>query len=381
MIKEFIKTKKTTLLCCGPMSKNCIDASIEIFQQYNLPLILVASRNQIDSEEMGGGYVENFTTKQFVDYVRGKSKSNVFLERDHGGPYQNSREQHLDLNIGDAMASAKKSLEQDIQFGFDLLHLDPSIPIQNESLSLDKILDRLFELYGHTFEFAKQNGKKIHFELGTEEQSGYGQDLDKFEHFLNETKKFCEKNRITKPTFVVAQTGTKVMETKNVGIFSDDLESIDSNAAEHLKKALAICKRYDVLLKEHNTDYLSSEALALRPILGINACNVAPEFGVQETRGLLYLLRISGFKKEFDLFVKTAVSSNKWKKWMLSDSTATEIDKAVICGHYVFSNVIISEMKRRVYGEMKKKGVDLDEFLKTSIKANIAKFLSLLNWV
>ena len=30
---------------------------------------------------------------------------------------------------------------------------------------------------------------------------------------------FCEKNKLPKVTFVVIQSGTKVMETKNVGSF------------------------------------------------------------------------------------------------------------------------------------------------------------------
>ena len=49
MIREFIKAKKATMLCSGPMSKNCIDAAIELSNELRIPQILIASRRQIDS--------------------------------------------------------------------------------------------------------------------------------------------------------------------------------------------------------------------------------------------------------------------------------------------------------------------------------------------
>lgn len=381
MIKDFIKNKKATLLCSGPMSKNCIDASIELSKQFDIPQILIASRRQIDSASFGGGYVENFITEEFASYVKKQDADKVYIARDHGGPWQSIVEKDNNLNVEDSMASAKKSFQCDILAGFDFLHLDPSIPIQGEDLTVDKILDRLFELYGHTYEFAKQNGKNVEFELGTEEQDGYGQNLEQFEYFLNETQKFCEKNSITKPTFVVAQTGTKVMETMNVGIFKDDITKQSDLSLDHLKQTLQICDRYDVMLKEHNTDYLGNEALALRPIIGIHASNVAPEFGVVETKGLLYLLNTFGYKEEFDLFVNRALESNKWVKWMIEGSGATEIDKAIICGHYIFANEQIVEMKERVFAELLSKGIDLDDYLKRLIKESMIRYIQLFKMI
>ncbi len=381
MIRDFIKNKKSTLLCSGPMSKNCIDASIDLSKRFDIPQILIASRRQIDSEKFGGGYVENFTTAEFAKYVKDQNANKIFLARDHGGPWQSIVEKDKNLNIDESMLSSKKSFEEDILAGFDFLHLDPSIPIQGENLTVDKILNRLFELYGYTYEFAKQNNKTIQFELGTEEQDGYGQDLDQFEYFLNETQKFCDKNKITKPTFVVAQTGTRVMECQNVGIFKDNITSNSDLSLNHLKQTIDISNKYGVMLKEHNTDYLSSEALSLRPILGIHASNVAPEFGVVETKGFLYILNTFGYKEEFDLFVNTAIKSNKWVKWMLKNSNATEIDKAIICGHYVFSDEKIKQMKQKVESELLNKNVNLDMYLKTLIEQSMTRYLQLFKMI
>ena len=61
------KDKKVTHLGIGPMSKNCIDAAIEISNENDIPLMLIASRRQIDCKELGGGYVNNWSTEEFVN--------------------------------------------------------------------------------------------------------------------------------------------------------------------------------------------------------------------------------------------------------------------------------------------------------------------------
>ena len=41
--------------------------------------------------------------------------------------------------------------------------------------------------------------------------------LRKFDQLLKEVKNYTKKKKLIAPTFVVVQSGTKVMETKNVG--------------------------------------------------------------------------------------------------------------------------------------------------------------------
>ena len=71
-LENYRKGKNCTLLGVGPMSKNCVDATIELADQYKDPLMLIASRRQVDSEQFAGGYVENWSTRQFADYLRSK---------------------------------------------------------------------------------------------------------------------------------------------------------------------------------------------------------------------------------------------------------------------------------------------------------------------
>ena len=145
-IDNFIKKKKCTLLGVGPMSLNIVDATIELSDEYDVPIILIASRRQIDSSEFNGGYVNNWSTNAYSEYVNTKCrKKKIILARDHGGPWQNTKEVNLKLNLDAAMESAKQSFKKDIDSGFEILHIDPSIDI-HKTPDTKTVLERIFEL-------------------------------------------------------------------------------------------------------------------------------------------------------------------------------------------------------------------------------------------
>ena len=136
-LTDFLSKRKCTLLGVGPMSKNCVDASIEVANEYNIPLMLIASRRQIDSNESGGGYVNNWTTEKFSEYVKTHDKNkNIILCRDHGGPWQNDYEKNDKLDLSEAMESAKKSFLTDIKSDFQIIHIDPTIAVSYTHLTL-----------------------------------------------------------------------------------------------------------------------------------------------------------------------------------------------------------------------------------------------------
>ena len=170
--EDFRRDRNCTFLGIGPMSKNCVDASIELAEQYAVPLMLIASRRQIESEKNVGGYVENWTTENFAEYVQNKDiNNNIILARDHGGPWQNEVEVTQNMNLKDAMKSAKNSYATDIDSCFQILHIDPSIDIYSKPNN-DQILERVFELIEFCWAYARNKNKNISFEIGTEEQSG-----------------------------------------------------------------------------------------------------------------------------------------------------------------------------------------------------------------
>jgi tagatose-1,6-bisphosphate aldolase non-catalytic subunit AgaZ/GatZ len=337
-LETMLKKRRCTLLGVGPMSVNCVDAAIELSNEHDVPILLIASRRQIDSEEFGGGYVNNWTTQQFADYVIDRDKKGrILLARDHGGPWQNTKEKDDKLGLRRAMDSAKASYKADLQAGFQVLHIDPSVDIHGQP-DVDEVLARVFELYEYCWSQAQALGQEVIFEIGTEEQSGSTNSQEELVYTLNAVQHFCKKNHLPQPSFVVIQAGTRVMERRNVGSFDSPIRVAEELPAEiQLPKMIEICNAHGIFMKEHNTDYVSDEALAWHPRLGIHAANVAPEFGVAESTALVSVLEDNGLESEASQFLELAYRSRKWDKWMLDDTTATDRDRALIAGPYVFA--------------------------------------------
>lgn len=375
-LQSFLQKRHCTLLGVGPMSVNCVDATIELANEHEVPILMIASRRQIDSEEFGGGYVNNWTTEEFARYVTDKDKKGkILLARDHGGPWQNTREKDAQLGLRRAMESAKSSYRADIAAGFQVLHIDPSVDIHGQP-DVDEVLDRVFDLYDYCWSQAQQTNREIIFEVGTEEQSGSTNSQEELDYTLNEINKFCRKNKFDPPAFVVIQCGTRVMEMRNVGSFDSPVRVANEIPAEiQLPKMIEICNRHGIFMKEHNTDYLSDEALQWHPRLGIHAANVAPEFGVAESKALVGVLEANGLDELATRFLALAYESNKWDKWMLDGTTATDRDRSLIAGHYVFSTPECKELKAEAAKLLARKHIDLEAHLKQRVKNSILRYL------
>ena len=380
MIQQFLQTflqkRRCTLLGVGPMSVNCVDAAIELASEYEAPILMIASRRQIDSEEFGGGYVNNWTTEEFANYVTDKDKKGkIILARDHGGPWQNTKEIAAQLGLRKAMESAKKSYQADIKAGFQVLHIDPSVDIHSTP-DIDEVLNRIFELYEFCWLEAQRNHREIIFEVGTEEQSGSTNSQEELDYMLNSIINFCIRNNIPRPAFVVIQCGTRVMEMRNVGSFDSPVRVANEIPAEiQVPKMIDICNKHNIFMKEHNTDYLSDEGLQWHPRLGIHSANVAPEFGVAETIALVDLLEENSYLNLAERFLKISFDSRKWDKWMLKNSTASDRDRALIAGHYVFSNPEVKELKLEASAELETKGIHLERHLKNKVKKSIHRYM------
>ena len=375
-LDNYRQYKNCTLLCVGPMSKNCVDATIELADQYKTPLMLIASRRQIDSEQFGGGYVENWSTKKFADYVRSNDiNQNIILARHHGVPWQNELEKSQNMNLKDAMQSAKDSYRADIDSGFHMLHIDPSVDIHSQP-NADQVLERVYELYDFCWSYAQQKDQDIIFEIGTEEQSGGNNSKDELEYTLENMRKFCKNNKIPFPSFIVIQAGTRVMETKNIGSFDSPIRVENELPPEiQIPQMIDICNKYGIFMKEHNTDYLSTDSLKWQPRLGIHAANIAPEFGVAETRAFIDMLKEGGHTDLLDEFLKISYESMKWKKWMLKNTDANDTDRAIIAGHYVFSSNEFIKLKAKAL----KKIDNLEGFLKKKVKESIFRYMNAFN--
>lgn len=376
ILNHFLIEKKRTMLGVGPMSKNCVDTVIDIVNQYKVPIFLIASRRQIECKKLGGGYCNNWNTENFARYVFKKNKNKlVLLSRDHGGPFQGNTKIEVKNDYSKTLEQAKQSYKVDIDNNFKIIHIDTSFGL-NKIIPKKKALEMLFELYFFVCSYSKKKKKEILIEIGTEEQSGGVNSFQELENFLNTVFDFTLKNKLQRPTFVVIQSGTKVMETRNVGIFESPVRIKGQIPVEiQLFKVLEICKKYNIFMKEHNADYINNDSIKLHPLLGIHASNVAPEFGVTETLALLDVLEKEKLFKFKEEFIDIAFNSNKWEKWVINKKKLSKIEKAIICGHYVFTEQRVKDIKEELNFILKNKNINLDMYLRQTIKKSILRYM------
>ena len=118
----------STLIGIGPMSSNLLKASFELARDEDFPLMFIASRNQVDKDELGGGYVNGWNQQTFAADIKQVAADTDFtglyyLCRDHGGPWQRDEERNAHLSVEKAMHLAKESYLADIEAGFDFLKI------------------------------------------------------------------------------------------------------------------------------------------------------------------------------------------------------------------------------------------------------------------
>ncbi|HRJ12248.1 MAG TPA: class II D-tagatose-bisphosphate aldolase, non-catalytic subunit [Alphaproteobacteria bacterium] len=377
-LKNYISKHQLTLLGVGPMSKNVVDAAIAVANEKDFPMIMIASRRQIEAAQFGGGYVNSWDTKSFADYVRSQDKAgNIYLARDHGGPWQGEFEVNEGRSYTEALESAKQSYAEDIDAGFEILHLDPNRagPNGEPAADLDTYIQRTMELMVYCHNYAAQKEKQISFEVGTDEGVIGELPADSIIRFYEIIARLCRIEQIPLPDFLVMTTGTKVMEARNTGVLSDIVEAEGKVGDDHVvTRMVKFCNENNLLLKEHNADYLSPAVISWHPAAGIHSANVAPEFGVAETRAILELMQRYGAAELQDRFVALALASGKFKKWMLPQTTATDLDRAIIAGHYIFALPEFAEIKQDLAQYCVRDGIDLDRYLVNAVRNSILRY-------
>lgn len=377
-LRSYLDRREHPIVCVGPMSRNCVTAAVKYADAIGRPVPIIASRRQIDSAEFGGGYVERWTTESFARFVRSLGASQTVLCRDHGGPWQGAGEDGIGLQ--EAMERAKRSIAEDIAQGFGVIHLDPSIGEDTRDPS--ETLEMLFELYAFSVETAERLGRTIEFEIGTEQQSGLVAGPAELIALLKDVTRFCRTGGYQHPLFCVVQTGTLVREMRNVGLTEGRRnEELDQAYAvktmEKNVRALAdVAYINGVHVKEHNGDYLSDGSMATRTEWEIGGVNVAPEFGVLESRTLVSLCDEVGLPGVRDEMLGLFYASRKWEKWLRAETTATDLDRAIIAGHYCFADPAFVELKARLASATASRGFDLDD----QIQAGMTTMLRRMTW-
>jgi hypothetical protein len=309
----------------GPMSKNVVDTIIEFCNETNNIIGLIPSRRQVENT---GGYVNHWTTADFVSYIKDKSK-NIILQRDHAGPGQG--------NVDD---NGLESLTYDSKY-LNLIHVDPWKKYPEYKDGLEETIKIIRYCYGLN--------PDVEYEVGTEEA------IRRFESWeLNELVKdlyaYLPPEIFKKIKYLVIQSGTSLKGINQTGTYD----------ADRLKDMIKVCKSHNLISKEHNGDYIPVSIIKEKFELGLDAINIAPEFGLIETQ--TYLDEIDNFSL-LDRYWQICYDSKKWEKWVNPgfDPYVNKKELIRICGHYVLSYPeFLTDIKSNFLG--------IDEKIKANIK-------------
>ena len=290
MIKYFI----------GPMSKNVVDSILEFTKETGNKIAFIPSRRQI---EYNGGYVNNWTTVEFKNYV-GKS----LIVRDHSGPEQ-----------GYTSDDGYDSLKEDCKY-FDVIHIDPWKKYQSFEDGLNETINMI--------KFCHGLNKNIQFEVGTEQSIRYFSSEELY-RFVSELKIRLSESEFNQIKYLVIQSGTSLKGNVNTGSYDK----------ERLLSMISVCKSFNLISKEHNGDYIPVSLIREKFDLGLDSINIAPEFGLIETNTYLdYFERNNRLDLE-EVFFQICLDSDRWQKWVDKDFIPEENKKQLIriCCLYVLT--------------------------------------------
>ena len=310
-------------LYLGPMRKNIVDSAIES----DLDLGLIPSRRQVDHDT---GYVNNWRTANFVDYVKSRSNK-ILIQRDHAGPMQGTKE---DNGFNSLFADCKSKV--------DIIHIDP----WKQEWSAGKKGDMNFAIVNTTImiDHCCRKSDDVLFEVGTEEAI-YRYEATQLARFLKTIKKSVGEEKFKRVKFAVIQSGVGLLGTENTGTFDE----------QRCKDMISVCKDFGLLSKEHNGDYLNKDIIARRFEIGLDGINIAPELGVEETRCVLERIEKEDRKDLFDRLFKACFLSKFWVKWLPDgfDPADDENKKRLlveVCGHYIFNTEEFKDITSELVG-------------------------------
>lgn len=291
----------------GPMSKNIVDCIINYCNNNNKSINFIPSRRQI---EFDGGYVNNWTTQEFSSYVKNKTNK-CLIQRDHSGP-------------GQGNSDYLESLKYDCQY-FDIIHIDPWKQFQNYNDGLNETIKLINYCYNLN--------NKILFEISTEEAIRKFT-VDELEQLIIDLQNNLDYQIFNNIKYLVIQSGTALKGTKNIGNF-------DQN---RLKNMINLANKYNFISKEHNGDFLTNYEINIRFQNGLNAINIAPEFGHIKTKVILN--EIKNDQHKLNKLYNLCYQSNKWKKWI--DKVDSKEELIIVSGHYLFSDPEFINIKNTI---------------------------------
>lgn len=312
------------------MSREIIKILANYTKEHYYPLMIIASRNQVDFDS---GYV--CTTKELAEQLKSYRGDNLLLCRDHCGPYFSDADRNLTLN--EAVTRCKKTIQADIENGFDLIHIDVS-----------RVKDNPLAVATDLIDFTLSLKPDMMLEFGSEDNTGIDLNgsLGRIESQLEFLAKYSKNVK-----FFVTQTGS-LTRSHQRGVFD----------IEHNRLAKLQINNSGFLFKEHNADYFTENDIKLRLESGIDSLNIAPQLGKIQTD----LLKEHAPHDLWEKFANLVYSEGYWQRWVEDGGEDRNIAVSV-SGHYCFSSKEYNDIIT---------AIDLEKF-NLELKNKIESMLSL----
>ena len=326
----------------GMATRYSLDAAREISIEANRPVMVIASRRQVEADELGGGYVGLDTGRWASDAAA--STGSLIVARDHGGLYQHPADHAGATDEGEVTERALESFRNDILSGVELLHIDTSLG-QHGAQPPEVARRQAVALVDECQAQAAALGRHVAFELGFEQQDETISSADEFRSWVSPLLSELGRRQGTETAFVVAQTGTKVMDGCNTGALNRD--SAGAVEASQLRRLAGMISDLGCRLKAHNCDYLNGSAITTLRTSGA-WMNISPELGSAQVRAVLQAARSARADATVDHFCEAAIDAGYWRKWVTSPDVCPDATKVRLGGSYLFATDAFDELRERL---------------------------------
>lgn len=336
--------KRPTLLCVCPNSIAVVNAAISTFSEKNLPLLFVATLNQVDTD---GGYT-GWTPASFARYVDSRKKllpsaSPVYLCLDHGGPWKKRSHQLQYTSDAECLQATHDSIRACIDAGYSVLHLDATgtPPNQTPVHHTHALVDRTLELQS----FAESvSSRELHFEAGTPEDSLGDRAVSRLSEFVETYVPACKMANLTLPSFYVGDIGTTLSEP-----YADE---------DRIRQMVSISGQHGGLLKAHYSDDISNKSSF--PILGVGAANIGPGLSGIEYAAVRELYQFDSIHSRphpFDRAAITAINRHNPESLPQIDPSTYPLKQADVNNvgyaiRYVWNDSDVAEARSNLYSRV-----------------------------
>ncbi len=187
-------------------------------------------------------------------------------------------------------------------------------------------LELAVELATECADYAASLRRRVAFEFSLEAQDETIADADDYRCHMSPLITELSRRRDVNTAFVVAQTGTKVLDGCNIGVLNRD--STGNAEATQLRRLAALVRSLGCRLKAHNSDFLNRRAITMLRRHSV-WMNISPELGSAQTRAVLTAAyaRDACAHTAAEDFCSAAIESGYWRKWVSAAGGCTDAAK------------------------------------------------------